>query len=441
MHFFNKWPVRVALFIAGFLAINAAVEFLFLEIRKESFLVMYDLDRTENVDIAFIGSSLSRTHIDNAIIEEYLEQDSFNLSANAARAAADYAMMQELFKQQTPKTVVFVSDPLAELNYENRAEPVVVEAGLRPFLHGLDIKLPYIVDNCRFYGGYLDRLFPWRTCYPANAEKFFTNLQGKLDPKGFYSLALEAYPAHDGRGHCPKYKTEQTDAHRTELHNGMTRKVKALSTIDESFLDMTLMKMKLLCQSNDCDLIVIATPQLPQVLLGDKRYDQCYEIERAICKKYDIPFWNFAYAEDELLPDMTPYFFRDEHFDKEGAEIFSSALGKVLKGYFDGEDVSHYFTTAKEYADLKSYILNGWYTESKKDQQITYTADCIYGSNVKPEYQFTAVDENGNETLLQVYYSTAKCTVSAEDMEGKTIRISIRNAEDLSQEPIIAVKK
>ena len=78
---------------------------------------------------------------------------------------------------------------------------------------------------------------------------------------------------------------------------------------------------------------------------------------------------------------------------------------------------------------------------SKKNQKITYTADCIYGSHVKPEYQFTAVDKNGEETQLQCYYSTSKCTVDAKDMEGKTIRIYARNAEDLSQEPILAIKK
>lgn len=441
MRFFKKWPVRVIFFLIGFLLINTLIEFLFLQTRKESLLVMRDLTLVENIDIAFIGSSLCRGHIDNTIIEEYLEQDSFNLSANAARCTANYAMMLELFRDHSPKTIVLVSDPLAEINFQNRSEPIVVEAGLRPFLHGWDIKLPYIFDNCKLYGECLDRLFPWRTCHPSSADAFKENLQGKFDLEESYNSARNIATAYDGKGYCPKYKAEQTEAHKTELHTFTKRKVKELDTADDSFLDLTLKKMKLLCQSNKCNLIVIVTPQLPQVLLGDRRYNQCYEIVRELCKKYDIPFWNFAYVEDELLPDMTPYFFRDEHFDIEGAEIFSQALGKVLKEHLNGEDVSHYFSTAKEYADKRDYILNSWYTVSKKNQKITYTADCIYGSHVKPEYQFTAVDKNGEETQLQCYYSTSKCTVDAKDMEGKTIRIYARNAEDLSQEPILAIKK
>lgn len=441
MQFFRKWPVRLILFVAGFLAINMVVEFVFLRVRAEALLVMHDLECVENIDIAFVGSSLSRGHIDNAVIKDYLGEDSFNLSTNGARTATVYAMMQELFKQKTPKTVVVVCDTLAEIDTQNRAEPIVVEAGLRPFLHGWDIKLPYIFENCRLYGDYLDRLFPWRSFYPTNLESFYTNLEGKLDLEEFYNSYLNSSPAYDGKGFFPKYKTEQSEAHKEELHKMTTRKVKAYEKIDTKVLDHTLMKMKLLCRSHGCNLIIIATPQLPQVLLGDKRYEQCYQVEQSLCEKYDIPFWNFAYASDELLPDMEPYFFRDEHFDFEGAEIFSSALGRVLKEYFDGKDVSHYFGTAQDYANTKNYVLNGWYSESKKGDKITYTADCICGAGVKPEYQFTSIDKEGRETVLQVYYSTSKCTVSAADMEEKSICIRIQNAEDLNQEPVEAVKK
>lgn len=441
MRFFKKWPVRVVLFIMGFLMINAVIEFLFLRINKDSLLVMHDLSTTKNIEIAFVGSSLSRNHVSNAVIENHLGWNSFNLSVGTARNATNYAMMRELFKNQTPKVIVLVCDPLVDIKYQGREEPVIVEAGLRSFLHGWDIKLPYIIENCINYGGDIDRLFPWRVWFPKDYRDFKANIKAKFDWDSYYDSILRLFPTHDGKGFRPEQVGMTTDINKEELFAAMTRKAKPYDSCDESGLEFTLMRMEKLCSSNNCELIVLATPQLSQVLLGDKRYDQCYKIETEICKKYNIPFWNFAYVEDELLPDMTPYFFRDGHFDIEGAEIFSQALGKVLKEHLNGEDVSHYFITAKEYADKRDYILNSWYTVSKKNQKITYTADCIYGSHVKPEYQFTAVDKNGEETQLQCYYSTSKCTVDAKDMEGKTIRIYARNAEDLSQEPILAIKK
>jgi len=439
MRFFRKWPVRLALFLAGLFLINAGVEFLFLQIRAESAVVMHDLVRVDNIDIAFVGSSLSRRHVKNAVIEECLGQDSFNLSASAAWVSTDYAMMQELFKHHKVKTVVFVSDILTDVDLKNKTEAVVVEAGIRPLLHGWDIKLPYTLDNCRYYGNCLDRIFPWRTCYPTTLEGLQENFQGKLNEESYYNTVVCRFSGYDGKGYDPVYGHAET--YQTELHNFTTRKVKKSASTDTSLLDTTLMKMQLLCKSNDCNLIVITTPQLPQVLLGDQRYSQYYEIERSLCEKYGIPFWNFAYAEDELLPDLTPYFYRNEHFDDEGAEIFSQALSRVLKEYFGGQDVSHYFMTARQYANSRNYILNGWYTQKAEGKMLTYTADCIYGANVKPEYQFTAVDENGGETVLQVYYSTTKCTVKKADMEGRTIQIRIRNAENLDQEPVLAVKR
>lgn len=440
MQFFRKWPIHIILFITGFLLLNMIAEFLFLSINGESMIVMYDMKRAKDIDIVFIGSSLSRRHISNVIIEKDLEKNSFNLSVSGARIFANYVMMKELFEYQTPKAVVLVYDPLISYNRATTKEPVVVEAGLWPFLHDWDTKFSYALESSKIDGGYLDRFFPWRCFHPKNITDFWDNVEKKMDRDVCYTCKLNKFSKneqYDGKGFCALY----TKKNEKNLNIAINRKIKELKAIDISLLENTLKKMKYLCEKNNCEFFLITTPQLPQVLLGNAQYNQAYTAARSLCSKYCIPFLEFAYVKEHLLPNMTEYFYSDQHLNGEGAQIFSSLLAKVLKEYFLGQDISSYFYTHEQYAQSKNYILNGWYTEFLKDGQITYIADSIYGSTVKPEYQFIAVDKKGEETILQDYYSIQKYTIAAAEMEGKTILISVRNAANRDQEPVIAIKK
>ena len=51
------------------------------------------------------------------------------------------------------------------------------------------------------------------------------------------------------------------------------------------------------------------------------------------------------------------------------------------------------------------------------------------------------LDENGRETLLKHFSREAQYTCPQKEMEGKEIRISIRNAVDLEQEIVTAIQK
>lgn len=440
MQFFRKWPIHIILFIMGFLLLNMITEFLFLSINGESMIVMYDMKKAKDVDIVFMGSSLSRTHISNMIIEKGLEKNSFNLSVSSARIFTSYAMMKELFKYQTPKTVVLVYDPVVSYNRANAKEAIVVETGLWPFLNDWNTKFTYALESSKIDGAYLDRFFPWRSFYPQNITDLWDNIQKKMNWDVCYNSKVNNFSEdeyYDGKGFCARYKKKN----EKNLHAVMNQKVREIKVIDTSLLEDTLREMKCLCEKNNCELLLITVPQLPQVLLGDARYNQAYTAARSLCPKYSISFLEFAYTKEQFLPDMTEYFYSDQHMNGDGAKIFSSTLARVLKEYFAGQDVSSYFYTHEEYAQLKNYVLNGWYTENLKDGKITYIADSIYGSTVKPEYQFIAVNEKGEETILQDYYSTQKYTIAATEMEGKKIRISVRNAANRNQEPVIAIKK
>ena len=439
MKFFRKWPVRVLLFCAGFLLLNQAMEFAFLSINREPLVVMHDMSLAEEPGIVFVGNSLSRRHIDNAIIEEALGTGSFNLSVSSCRIAGAYAMMQELFRYQQPKMLVFVVDP------STFREAVVVQSGLWPNLRSWETKLTYAWKNSRIDGKWLDRFFPWRSFYPESVEQLRKIWNWKLDPETCYTSGAEVLRSdngkvqqfYDGKGYCPAYTVRNEKA----LHNVRTRKLKAPKDVDTATLHETLWEMKRLCERNGCEFVVLTPPMMPEILLGNG--DAVFYLAEfaAFCEENEVTLLNFAYEKGDLFDELEPHLYNEWHLDKDGAEIFSTELAKVLREYLDGQDVSGYFYTSKEYAKARNFVLSAWYAEKTAKGKIAYTADCICGSGVEPQYQFTAVDDAGRETLLQEYTKSGKYTCKEEEMEGKSIQIRVRNAAALEQPPVTAVKK
>lgn len=439
MKFFKSWPVQLILFLMGFLVLNGAFEFAFLKLDREPAVVMTDLRRAKDIQIAFVGNSISRTHIDNAIIEEETGKISFNLSRSALRAPGTYAAASELFRHQQPEVLVWVYDPIPW------DESLVVEATMWPFLEDQRNKLVYAWRESQRDGAYLDRFFPWRAYHPDDLKGALENVAWKLDMDGYYDAMVETFrnpvgtavQCYDGKG----YRGIQRDKNETALRTATNYKADRSMDMNLSLENVSFDDMVRLCEEKQCRLIVATAPNLSQQLLGDKRISYMISNMKKRCQENNIPFLNFSYAKPETLADMSGYFFEEGHMVQDGANIYSHALGRTLKKLLDGQDVSHYFYTEEEYAQSKNYILNGWYTESKTDGKITYAADCIYGADVEPQYQFSAVDEAGNETILRPYRRGQKFTCDEAQLEGKTICIKIRNAADLEQEIVTAIKK
>lgn len=439
MQYFKKWQVHIALFVTVFFALNFLMGFFFQKIEGNAMLTMHDMTYTDNIEICFIGDSLCRRHIGNKQIEKQLDMNSFNLSISNIGIEGSYALMQELFQIHHPKIVVYVYNPIYCYSPE---EPIIVQNILWPFLQKIDAKVAYTLNVSRLDGAYMDRFFPWRTFHPETIEDFMLNLSGKIDRENFYNIKIKNIQNktqnYDKKGFCPYlYVKHNTKA----LHKIMNQKVVKSQDANMTRQSMVIQKMKRLCDKNKCKLILITSPEMPQILLGDEQYQEAYSEANIICNKYGVPFFNFAYAKEELIPNLTDFFYSPHHFEVTGAELFSEALSKVLKEYLEGQDVSSYFYTHEEYARSKDYILNGWYTETVKNKEITYDADSIHGSTVKPEYQFVAVEKDGKEIILQDYYCTSKCVVREETMKKRTIRIYIRNAANEAQKPVIAIKK
>lgn len=307
-------------------------------------------------------------------------------------------------------------------------------------------KLVYTLKSAGLYGAYLDRFFPWRQNPPGSVKEVWDNIKIKTNLDDYYEKSLKVYRSkkgnavwdYNGRG----YRSVIREKDKKKFHDVLNRKPALKKDLNLSAEKDVLLNLKRLCEKNNGKLIVISHPAFPQVLLGDQNVICIMDAMKRFCQENSVPYLDMARSKPELLPeDLKSYYYDAWHMTKEGAEIYSRALAKVLKEYLDGRDVSSYFYTPEEYAKSKNYILNGWYVEKMKDEQITYAADCIYGADVEPQYQFSALDEEGNEILLRPFSKERNFTCPQKDMEGKKIRVTIRNAVDVEQAYVIAIKK
>lgn len=441
MKYFKKWPVSLALFVAGFLLLNGLVEFAGLKLRADTTVDMHDMKQAENIDIVFLGNSLVYSHVDTTIMESAFGEDCFGLGASNARSLTVYAIAEEIYQHHSPKTVVWVHDP-SPVEFE----PLVVETRIWPHLTSCWRKLSYALHSAAVDGAYLDRFFPWRQDIPASVKEIQANIKNKVNPEPYYEKCAALFQSTEGtitRYYNGKgYRPLDRGLDNPYFHNTLTQKVKMSKNMDLSADKDVLLALRDLCARNGSRLIVISSPTIPQVLLGDEKTVYVMDSMKQMCRENGVPYLDMARARPELLStDLMPYFYNAWHMTKDGAEIYSRALAKALKDYMNGKDIYSYFYTPEEYANAHNYILNGWYTEKVKDGQITYAADCIYGADVDPQYQFSAVDENGRETLLKHFSREAQYTCPQKEMEGKEIRISIRNAVDLEQEIVTAIQK
>lgn len=441
MRFFKKWPVSLALFAVGFLLLNGLVEFAGLKLNADTTVDMHDMKQAENINIIFLGNSLVYSHVDTTIMENVLGEKCFDLGVSNAQSPTVYAIAEEVYQHHSPQTVIWVHDPSpVEL------EPLVVETRIWPHLTSRWGKLTYALRSAAVDGAYLDRFFPWRQDFPASVKEIQENIKNKVNQEPYYEKCAAFFQStqgtikryYNGKGYRPLDRGLDNPG----FHNALTRKVKMPPNMDISAGKDLLLALKNLCARNGSRLIVISSPMIPQVLLGDEKTVYIMDSMKQLCRENDVPYLDMAWARPQLLSDdLMPYFYNDQHMTKDGAEIYSRALAKALKDYMDGKDISSYFYTPEEYANAHNYILNGWYTETVTEGQITYVADCIYGADVDPQYQFSAVDENGKETLLKHFSREASYTCPQKKMEGKEIRVSIRNAVNLEQEIVTAIQK
>ena len=111
MRLFKKWPVRLSLFLAGFLALAGLADLILVPLGSREVLGAYDFIHADNADVVFIGDSLCIYQINPSRFEEITGKSALNYGIGSAKAKSHVTMAREVFRLKKPQKLVVVFDP------------------------------------------------------------------------------------------------------------------------------------------------------------------------------------------------------------------------------------------------------------------------------------------------------------------------------------------
>ena len=424
--------IRMAAFLLCLaLLVLFANQFL-LQTDTVAFLTMREMQESEDIELAIVGSSVVRDHFDPYLITERTGLKTFDVAMPTANFQAELAMTEELFKTNSPEWVVMVCEPY---NLNSAKESLEAQYKLMPMLTGIETRLRYYLRLCKEDGMYLDRALLFRTQMASSLGEVAKTFGLWLKPEETFERVkgnMEEGAAYMGRGYL-RYDVEpMTDEY-------MRRRIGRLEATRWEWkyplyetTKQSLLEYKALCEENGAKLMVVIHPMHAGFMLYHPDYIPYNASLMEFCAENDIACYNFSYAKPEFIPNLDSYFFDYDHMNAEGSAILSEAFAEFMNKVRAGEDVSGlFYANQYEYQDSIDYIPNCWVLPTAEG---VYEADSLHTPVMIPEYRFVLCDAEGGETLLRDYSTDP--AIEAQIPEGCDIRVYAR-VQGREQDPAI----
>ena len=434
--------IKLSLFALGFMLLILFADTHLIQTDTIARMTLHEMQEREDIELAFVGSSIVRDHFNAPRITEKTGLNAFCATVPTASMPASIALTRELYRTNSPEWIVMVTEPY---NFHTVREVPEAYYRLTPFLSDPSNILDYYLRTCREDGYYIDRLLLFRM-YGAQSlsdvaktiglryapEKTFARLEKDMD------LTL----SYQGSG----FLRHETDERADELIRTVQREYTGYTyeLFDGSKEQLRLYKQ--LCEENGSNLMVVIFPNLTAHALAEPGFLDYNDALMAFCEELGVPCFNFSFARPELMPNLDSYFFDLYHMVGEGADILSDAFCRVFSAYTAGEDVSPLFYANRwEYLDSLTFTPNVWLTAFDPDgewnpaleqdearvralaeTQDVYLADCNHYVVYAPEYRFVLRNADGSETLLQDYGVDTLYACAPGSLSGQTLRVYAR---------------
>ena len=408
-----------------FLILCAATIFTFnrllVPINEGAFYLFYELSQRDDVDLAIVGSSVVHSDFNPHIISEITGLETYTISIGHMDMPGSLAATKHMYRSNKPKYVCLVVEPdTFNLSQEHRQTQQI----LLSCINDPRITIPYYLDLCSQDGLYFDRLFVYRSFMSNPLQNLRNAVSIHLDPEGYFDQAeIGKSGRYKGRGY---YRDPQEGAGLDVLRFMPLRPTQdiALQPGISPYFTQKLTQYKTLCEKNGSQLIVVMAPNMLANALAKEGYVE-KQLELAdLCAQMDIPYFNFYFAKEEFLPRLDQYYRDILHLDYRGTDIFSEKFAEFLRDYLAGEETDHlFYHTAEEFLSSIHCITNAWIDEKTGSEQDVYTAGCLHGASVTPEYSFHLVASDGTLTLLQPYSASNTYACASGELAGKRLRV------------------
>ena len=400
------------------------------------YYTMLEMTHRDDIDIAFVGSSVVTYNFDPAVVTEQTGHVAYDAGLGAIGVPTSVEVARQLFRTNHPELVVLVIDPVSLL-FPN--EDIQAQIRMLPFIRNPVERLAYTLDLSTQDGKFLDRLLPFKLQPIASFEDFVRNVELFFDPAGYaerHNLLWDGPLAYRGHGHVHVNRSVEKGG----LLQGMS--IRPYTACDDGALfpytEKKLLEFKALCEEQGTRLLVMFGPDLTVYRLAVYGYVQKLESVAQLCRQNGIDFCDFTLARPEFLPVLDDYYYDVYHLNGKGSQVFSQKLSEYLNLYLAGEPVDHlFYATQQEALEHVDFITNVWVNGETRDGKLTLTADCNRGPNVTPEYRFALKHADGSANLLRDYSKEPLLSLELSDIpEDSSIVVYARPRDDLQKDPV-----
>jgi len=424
--------IRIAGFLLCLLLVIAFANQFLLQTDTVAFLTMREMQQSEDIDLAIVGSSVVRDHFDPYLISEKTGLTAYDVAIPTANFQTKLAVTEELFKTNNPEWVIMVCEAYS-LN--SAKESLEAQYKLMPMLSGIGTRARYYLRLCKEDSQYLDRFLLFRVQMASSLKEVAKTFGLWLDPEGTFERVKESIQedaTYMGRGYLRYDTPPMTDEYKRQR---IGRLDPTRWEWDYPLFENTkqyLLEYKALCEENGAKLMILIHPMHAGFMLYHPDFIPYNASLMKFCAENGIACYNFSYAKPEFIPNLDEYFFDYDHMNAEGSRILSESFARFMNMLKAGEDVSSlFYANQYEYQDSIDYIPNCWVLPTQDGR---YEADSLHTPIWIPEYRFTLVDGEGSETLLRDYAPEA--VIDAEIPEGCDLRVYAR-IQGKDQDPAI----
>ena len=434
----------LALFLLGFVLVLAFANTHLIQTDTIARLTIHEMQQRDDIELAFVGSSIVRDHFNAQMITEQTGKTAFCATVPTASMPASIALTRELFETNSPEWVVLVTEPY---NFITVREATEAQYKLMPFLSDPANMLDYYLRTCDEDAYYLDRLLMMRGFGAKSISDVIKTIGLRYFPEQMYERIkddMDPTVSYQGSGFLRHETTERADDLIRTVIREYTGYYYELLPGSREQLEI----YKQLCEENGAKLMVAVYPNHTSHGLAEPGFLEYLDSLMKFCAELGVPCYNFAYAKPKLMPNLDEYFFDLYHMVGEGADILSSTFSRVFNGHLAGEDMSDLFYINRWlYQDSLNFTTNCWITPYQPGsewnpalyhdearvaalaaEQDVFLGDCNHWINFTPEYKFVLLADDGSETLLQDYGVDTLYACAPGALRGKTLRLYARIA-------------
>lgn len=387
-----------------------------------SVMTLREMYARDDIELAFIGSSVVREHVNPAIIEEKTGLTSFNAAFLSASLPADIAVATELFAHHDPQWTVLVIEPYT-LN--TAKEYTETQFMIMNHLKSPRVKLEYYLRLCAQDGLYIDRALMFRTFYPQSLGDLGKTVGMWLTPETTFAR-IQAQTADQMQYMGAGFARVVSEASARDMVRQRMMRLPDPGYTYELLAPSRemLLEFKALCEAEGTNLMIVCVRNHTSHVLSEPEYLPYARSLRAFCAENGIACYDLTLAKPSLMPNLDAYYADLYHMRGEGADLFSAALGDMLARAMAGEDLSgEFYEDDAQMLAACDFITNTWITRDE-DEGNRYRADCNTGTLVVPEYRFELIGADGASTLLRDYSADAE--IVCDIPEGSDLRVLAR---------------